>query len=193
MPLNYLLWPNANPVRYGCVLGNLTGFKDLYRMWEGKSFQDDFPPDAEFSMSPDFPDNTVMTDSLMNRYHLIVGSQRLKDFFVQRPVPLMEYLKIAIRDHKGKIADHYYLLNPLDAVNCLDYEASGAAVSNVVKTQVISVKKLVFRPDALDSERQFFRVAGYPQARLIRRDLADAIQEAGFSGVKFRELDQQGK
>lgn len=191
MTTDYLLWPNANPVQYACVLGNLTGFKDLYRMWEGQSFESDFPADVEFAMSSDFPDNTVLTDALLNRYHLIIGSERLKEFFKERPVPLVEFLKVAIRDHKGKIGAHYYLINPLDSITCLNYEASGAVVSNVIKTQVISAKRLVLREEALDPDRQFFRIAGYPQMRLIRRDLAHDILESGFTGITFRELDQK--
>ena len=193
MTTDYLLWPNSNPVPYACVLGNLTGFKDLYRLWAGQSFREKFPPDAEFSMSPDFPDNTILTDSLMNRYHLVVGSEKLKNFFEEKPVPLVECLPVAIRDHKGKIAAHYFVVNPLNAVDCLDYTASGALVSNVINTQVISTQRLVLREDAVDSERPFFRIAGYPQMRLIQRNLAEEIQKAGFSGIKFRELDQTGK
>src|SRR6516225_6033884 len=117
MTTDYLLWPNSNPVPYACVLGNLTGFKDLYRLWAGQSFREKFPPDAEFSMSPDFPDNTILTDSLMNRYHLVVGSEKLKNFFEEKPVPLVECLPVAIRDHKGKIAAHYFVVNPLNAVD----------------------------------------------------------------------------
>jgi hypothetical protein len=191
MDADYMIWSNANPVQYGCVLGEMTGFKDLYGMWEGKSFKLDFPPDVEFSMNPDFPDNTVLTDCLMNRHHLIVGSERLKKFLEGKALPLIEFLRVAIRDHKGKIAAQYYLINPLASIDCLDHKASGALVSRALKTQVISIKRLVLRKEALDPERLLFRIAGYPRMRLIRRDLGGAIQKAGFTGVKFRELDQK--
>jgi hypothetical protein len=193
MAIDYLIWPNANPVQYACVLGDLTGFEGLYAMWEGKSFQADFPSDVGFSMNPEFPDNTILTDSLMNRYHLIVGSERLQNFFAERKIPLVECLRVAIRDHKGKRAADYYLINPLQSIDCLDRTASGAIVSRALNTQVISIKRLVLREEVLDPSRQLFRIAGYPQMRLIRRDLAGALLQAGFTGIKFRELDQQGK
>src|SRR6266851_1355631 len=127
MPLpDYLLWPKSNSTPYACVLGNLKGFEDLYPMWGGKSVQESFPPDAEYPMDPEFPDNTVLADTLMNSQYLIVGSERPKDFLAKKQLSPIEYLKVSIRDHKGKITAPYWIINPLDNVDCLDHDASGA-------------------------------------------------------------------
>ena len=159
-------------------------------MWEGKPFNGKFPPDVEFAMDPDFPDNTILTDSLQNNYNLIVASDRLADFFEKFPVPLVERLSVAIRNHKGNISCHYNLLNPLNAVDCLDYEASGAVTSKVIKTQVITAKRLVLRDSTIDNERLLFRIAGYPKMRLVRSDFAEALLTAGFTGIRFQEIDK---
>jgi hypothetical protein len=186
---DYLLWPNTNPTPYACVLGELMGSRDVSSMWKGKSVKENFPADAELVMSHDFPDNTVLADSLMNREYLIVGSERLKKFFEERQVELVEYLKVAIRDHKGKIAATYYIVNPLNAVECLDLEASGARTSRVLPTHVMAVKKLVLREEAIPPDRQLFRTAGYPQGRIIRRELASAVEKGGFTGIQFQKFD----
>jgi len=162
-------------------------------MWGGQSVQESFPPDAEYPMDPEFPDNTVLADTLMNSQYLIVGSERLKDFLAKKQLSPVEYLKVRIRDHRGKSAASYWIINPLDNVDCLDHMASGALVSRVDKTQVIKVKRTILREDALDPSRQLFRITGYPQGILIRRDLADDIYAAGFSGIKFRELETKDK
>ena len=193
MATDYLLWPKANTTPYASILGNIRGFGDLYSMWGGKSVSMSFPPDAEFPMDPDFPDNTVLADTLMNSQYLIVGSEPLKDFFEARKVADAEYLKVGIRDHKGKIAAFYWIINPVVSLDCLDREASSAMVSRVDKTQVIKTKRTILKEDALDLDRQLFRIAGYPQGILVRRDLASAISEAGFKGIEFRELDQKGQ
>jgi hypothetical protein len=189
---DYLIWPNTNQSPYACVLGDLTGFKDLYAMWEGKTMQGDFPSDVELCMSPDFPDNTVLTDNLKNKHNLIVVSERLKDFIEERGVTKIEYLQVAIRDHKSKVAAHYNIIHPLNSIDCLDYKASGALVSRALASHVISVKRLVLRNEMLDPERQLFRISGYPQIRLVWRDLAKAITTR-FHGIEFRELDQGSK
>ncbi len=191
MTNDFLLWPKSNSTPYACVLGNITGFNGLYAAWGGKPVADTFPADAEFPMDPEFPENTVLAETLVNSQYLIVASEQLKKFFEENQVFPVEYLKVGIRDHKGKICATYWIINPLDNIDCLDRDGSGALVSRVDKTQVVKVKRTILRDDALDPERRFFRITGYPQGIVIRRDLAEIIQRAGFQGLKFRELDQK--
>jgi hypothetical protein len=193
MAIDYLLWTNSLVIEYACILGEITGFEDedLYEMWTGASFKDRFPGDVELAMSDDFPDNTIMTDNLRNGYNLVIASEKLKAFFEKQNVPHVEYLPVKIRDHRGKVAGRYHIIHPLDSVDCLDYQASGAVFSKVIKTHVDRVTSVVLRKNVIDPDRTFFRVAGYPKARLIRQDLADAIVAVGFTGVKFRGLDEK--
>jgi hypothetical protein len=178
--ITYLLWSDSLVDPYACVLGDLKGPDDLEAIWDGESAKESFPSDAEFAMSPDFPDNTVLTDYLMNKYNLIVASEKLKNFLEALPGDPVESLPVAIRDHKKKIAARYYIVNPLATVDCLDRKASRAQVNRKRPTRVLGVDRVVLRADALPPQRRFFRTAGYPGGRIVRNDLATELQQAGF-------------
>jgi hypothetical protein len=186
---DYLLWPNALQDPYSAVLGSVDGLDGaaLIKIWNGQPWSGEFPV-VQFPFSPDFPDNTVLSDNLMNKYQLIVVSERLKEFLAGRKLGLVEYQPVIVRDHKGKKTEPYYLVNPLNPIDCLDRQASGAIVRPTEKTQIMHVKRLVLRKDAIDPNRQLFRIANYTQARMVRRDLVAAIEKM-FVGLKFRELD----
>lgn len=149
-----------------------------------------FPEDVEFVMDPDFSDNTMLADNLMNQHRLVVVSGRLKAFLSDQHVPKLEFLPVAIRDHRGKIAGHYFIVHLLDPVDCLDRQASKALVNPAVKTQVMAVKRLVLLKDMLPEDRPFFRIAGYPQARLVRRDLAQLVEKE-FAELTFDEIEKK--
>ncbi len=179
--VSYMLWANGLVEPFACVLADFKGSDDLEPLWDGEPVKESFPSDAEFVMSPDFPDNTVLTDYLKNQHHLIVGSEKLKRFFEEQKGDPIEYLPVAIRDHKGKIAAHYYIINPLRPVDCLDRKASRAQASSTRPSRILDVDRVVLRADALPPDRKLFRTAGYPEGRIVRSDLAAALQAAGFN------------
>ncbi len=185
---NYVLWPNANQEPYSAVLGALKGLdaKQQFSIWQGEPWTGEFPA-VEFSFDPDFPDNTVLSDNLMNRDQMIIVSERLKEFLESRQPALVEYHRVKVKDHKGKATQPYYMVCPLAPLDCLDRAASGAVVRPSMKTQILKVSKIVLLPDAVDPNRMLFRIAGYTQARLVRRDLAEAIEKS-FKGIKFKDL-----
>jgi hypothetical protein len=180
-PTDYLVWPNASPTPYACVLGAFEGFNDFESLWEGRPIKDSFPADVEFVMDPEFPDETVLADCLVNKRNLIVGSERLKNFFEAQELEPTEYLPVAIRDHKGKVAARYYIINPLVALDCLHRKASRAVINDGNPTQVLGVDRVVLREDSVPPGRRFFRISGYPEGIIVRRDLADALKKAGVA------------
>lgn len=188
VPPSFLLWPNGLQEPYSAVLTKLTGLSARQRIsiLEGKPWQGDFPP-VEFAFSPDFPDNTVLSDDLMNPNGLIVASDRLQKFLVARQVPLVEYQQVQLKNHKGKPAATYFLVNPLAPIDCLDRDASGAQEMPDMPGEILTVQRHVIREEDVPRERVLFRIAGYTESILVRRDLADAIATE-FPGMQFREL-----
>ena len=186
---NYLIWAEDNQTPYVCELDVYKGLDDddIYALWQGRSLRAKFPADAEFHMNLDFPENTVLADTLNNIRYLIIGSERLKSFLESQCLTEVEYLKVAIRDHKGKKAAHYYIVNPLEPIDCIDHKASGTVFDTAIKTDVDRLKRLVLRDDKLEPERRIFRISGYPNAILVREDLARAIGKA-FRGIKFKKI-----
>jgi len=195
MPIpNYQIWAEENETPHVCELNECKGLDAMrfHALYQGESMKSKFPADAEFRMDPDFPDNTVLADTLNNIDHVIIGSERLKSFLEAQGAAELEYLKVTIRDHKGKKAAQYFIAHPVGAIDCIDHQASGSVFSRAVKTKVDKLKRLVLRPETIDPDRKIFRVSGYPKAILVREDLALAIGKA-FKGIKFKKLAPKTK
>lgn len=184
---DYVVWLNANQTEYSAVLNSIEGLepKQLLSIQRGLPWEGRFPP-VGFRFHPDFPDNTILSDSLMNQNQMIVVSEQLRDFIVGEKIPAVEFLPVNVRDHKGKPTAPYFIAHLLQPIDCLDREASGAVVRPTAKDQIMAVKRVVLRPDAIPQDRTFFAVAGFLRIKMVRRDLADSI-ERQFPGIKFRD------
>ncbi len=189
--MNYLRWRNGRETPYGCVLSTMTGLSALSPLWQGEAVAQKFPTDVEFLMSPDFPDDTVLTDNLHNNFHLIIGSEKLVKYLKQLPAADLEYLKVAIRDHKRKIAGYYFVINPVGALDCLDREASGAVLAPGTDA-IIDVDEVIVKHEMLDGSRILVRIADFPEGILVRADVAAELGERGFTGIYFEELGASG-
>jgi hypothetical protein len=189
MSAQYLIWGPSNKVANAAVLGRLTGFDELGRLWSGEILTGEFPEDASLRMSSDFPKNTVLTDSLSSINSIIIGSTALKQFLEEQKLSHVEYHPVIVRDHKKKaIKTQYYIINPVSNIDCLDLAASRASMSRIDPLEVKSVKRLVLREDAVDASRQMFRISNFDMVTLVRKDLAAAIDKAGFTGIRWIEL-----
>jgi len=189
--MNYFVWSPSIKTPNAVALDVLKGFDKVDRFWRGESLVGEFPNNATFRMRSEFPENTVLTDSLSNLDSLIIGSQKLKDFCETQDISHIEYHAVSIRDHKNKLVKSpYYIINPISNVECLDAAASGAVMSRINKTKVQFLKKLVLREDAVDNTRKMFRVAHFDMITLVREDLAAAIDQAGFTGIRWVETSK---
>ena len=186
---DYLVWMHSNKTKHGLVLGELTGVENIYDLNIGVPFGNKFPPNAEYSLHSDFPDHLVPTDSLMNSDGLIVASLRLTDHLRKASLPSMEFHVVSIRDHKGKkLADEYFIVHPVNPVDCLDTTASGARMSRIGTGVVASVKKVVLKANSIPTDRGIVRMVNFEAPTLIRRDLTRALDSTGFTGFRWLEL-----
>lgn len=185
---DYLIWA-AGRIDDNVVLNEIEGFDEVSDLNRGVPQGGKFPSAARYTMNDDFPDNTVLTDSLFNTDDLIVGSERLKELLDKRKVTKVEYLPIKVVNHKKKpVGKNYFIIHPVDPVDCLDKGKSGVTFGKIAKTTVKSVDKLVLDPKKLGPDRELFRIANFPVVTLVRRDLAKAMDAAGFTGVRWVEL-----
>ena len=191
---NYLRWVDDNATPFTCEVGEFKGFDDddVSAMWKGKSLKDKFDANAEFRMDPDYPDNTVLAETLNNIQSLIIGSERLKQFLEEQNIRDIEYLPVTIRDHKGKKAARYYVTNPLVVLDCINHKASGSVFGRTNPNRVRRLRNLVLLEDKLKPDVSIFRTLNYPDAILVREDLAKAIGK-NFPGIKFKKLPPKKK
>jgi hypothetical protein len=187
---NWCVW-TRDVVRGAVVLDTLRGLEDEFRLNEGVPLADGFPSDVGFEMNPNRPTNLLFVDNLYNLHRAIVASERLAAFLQERPMPHVEFLPVGIIDHRGRVARQRYLIvHPIDPVDCLDLAASMPDWSEIDRSAIRKVDRLVLDHSRVDPSRTLFRIRGYDKVVLVRRDLADAVAAAGFSGVTFVPLDE---
>jgi hypothetical protein len=185
--LPYVLWRSGG-VPHACVLEGLTGVERQYDLNVGRPVAARFPPDASLSMSPDHPYDMLLTDSLENIDFLLVVSPRLQQLLAEQGVEKVEYLPVAIHDHRGKVAGNYFIVHPLDPVDCLDIPACGAKFWNVDPDNIMALERLAVDAAKIPASRALFRPKAFFEVVLVRRDLARAIDAAGIVGVRWLEV-----
>lgn len=184
---DYVVWTDA-PVPHGCRLTRLTGFEDSWMLNKGYPVRPDWPDDVVFHMNPDEPHELVLGDSLENNFLLLVASERLADFIAARRPPEVEILPVTILDHRGRATKaRYRIVNPTGPIDCLDPERSGAERSELDPSSINAVSRLVLDEARFGRARLLFRPLGFYDVTLVRRDLAEAISAAGFTGLRWIE------
>jgi hypothetical protein len=194
MSLDYVLWEKPL-IEHGVVLRGLKGVKNEWELNEGVP-RASTPMDAEFHMDPERPHDTVLADSVGNIDMLIVASERLTNFLRARALADVEYLPAKIVDHKGKsIPTPYFIVHPINPVDCLDAQRCGVTWDSLDPEYIDRLERLAmkesFERDALEGAftRALFRPRLYYRVTLVRRDLATAMDEAGFTGLRWLELE----
>ena len=189
MKPNFVIWTNK-VIPHGCSLYELTGVDKDYQLRKGIPRSVNFPEQAAFSMDPDHPTDTLLTDNLFNNYLLIVGSRRLKEFFEEKAVIKVEYLPITILNHKGKPAGRdYFIINPIEPIECIDLQRSDVRWDPMDETTIKGVSRLVIDETKIESGRVLFRPKAFYWVILIHRRLAEMIDAQGFTGVCWVEFD----
>jgi len=185
---DFLVWDSA-VVPNACCLAKLINVDEQFQLPKGVSRAATFPPDAAFTMDPDFPDDTGLTDNLVNTDRLVIVSARLKAFLESQRLPKVEYLPVAILNHEGRPASReYFIVHPIDLSACVDMQRSGVEWSAIDPTSIDTVTSLAIDETSLDPAVTLFRPKPFYDVVLIRRRLADAIDAQGFSGMRWIEL-----
>jgi hypothetical protein len=188
MKPEFVIW-DSMAVPNACVLAELYGVDKQYELDKGIPRLANFPKNARFKMDSDFPHDTLLVDNLDNTDDLIVASRRLKEFLETRPLMHMEYLPIAILDHKKKpVEDEYFIVHPIDLPECLDIKKS-QVTWGISKDWADKVKQLVIDMTKVEPDRDLFRPKPFYSVILVRRALAEAIDEQGFTGIRWKEID----
>ncbi len=186
--MDYLTWDTSTAGNVCRLEGprNVERERDLRR---GVPFGKDFPKDARMVMSKHHKKNTGLADDIPNDSFHKICSKRLVDFLRAEMLPNVEYLPVAILDHKGKVAsaDHFivHLTEPQDV---LDVARSKASFSTIIKTDVDEVEQLVLDPKKLDPKVPLFRIAHYRFPVIIEKGLAARIKKEKFVGPTFDAL-----
>lgn len=190
---NFVIW-QFQSVPHSCLLKNLTGVDQKYTLFKGIPLAQSFSKDAAFHMDPDFPKDLLLTDNLANPLSCMVVSARLAGGLRDNRVEHLEYLPVAIVDHKGKVASKdYFILNPLDLVDCIDRKKSKFKASAILPDEITRFEKLVIEESAVPEGRQLFRMKGFGNIALVGKTLADSLAKGKFTGLGWRDISKYPK
>lgn len=189
-PLDYVVWEPEWKDGV-CRLGMLQNVEKHGELAYNIPRAEGFPANATFEMDRDARYDTLLADRLRNASGFLVVSEQVVRFLEEREVPHFESLPVKILDHRGKPVDQpYFIVNPLDPVDCLDVEACDPSWNKILPGKIRSVRRLVIDPDRMDPSRPLFTCDKFHRARFLRRDLAKAMDDAGFTGSVFVEIGE---
>jgi hypothetical protein len=186
---DYVVW-DIEEVPHCFVLDQLKGVDLDVELRTGVPCSESFPPDAVFTVDPDFPNDIRLADTFDNSKRLVIASGALKDFIASWNPVAVEFLPFTILDHKSRPAGKYFIVHPVHPVDALNPTESGAKRSKRNPDWIERVKMLVLDEDKIDRTRSVFKLKGYYNCVLVRRDLADAISKQGFTGIKWTECER---
>ena len=186
---DFVFWEKDRRADY-CVLGFLEGFEDDWKLVRGMPLAEEWPHGVQLGMDPDFNRQIKLSDHLDNPNEVIVASPALRAFLEERDVPGLEFLPVEIINHKNKLAsDEFTIVNLLAAPDCLDIEASHVTWNDILPEYVSDVEQIILNANRIDPDVGLFRARTFARPIFVRRDLADAILDAGLTGIRFFELE----
>ncbi|HYO73697.1 MAG TPA: DUF1629 domain-containing protein [Archangium sp.] len=174
-----------------CVLAGIENVEKLYQLSQGVSRSQGFPKEACFRMDPSHPKYVALSDNIANLDKALVVSRKLKEFLESKGPRDVEYLRVSIFNHKKKLAsDEYFIVNPLRVIDCVDKDKSDIEWNNIDPEKISFCFKLVLRTEALDDSLLLFRPRHLATRVMVHPELAKAIEGAGFTGLRFTEVDE---
>jgi hypothetical protein len=147
--------------------------------------------DGPFSctMNPSFRNEIRLSDNLYGASVPIV-SRRTREILESAVSNRVEFLPIAVTNHKGRVEpEEYFVLHPLDITDCIDTEASGVEWNRIAPDQISRCKSLVLKNEAIPATYKIFRPKGWGDNILVSKDIVEALQQAGLTGLYFRPAE----
>jgi len=183
----YLVWRPGTMKDGICKLKGLTGVPKSFQIDNGISRLQGWPTEAAAAMDPDFPKDLALADSLYGANFLVI-SGKAKQLIEQETTDKIEFLPMKIINHKGRVASQdYFVVNPLDIVDCIDKDASSVEFNPINKDMISGCAQLVLKENVIPKELKIFRTQFWRGRILIRRELARKMEEAGLTCMNFIE------
>jgi hypothetical protein len=184
--MSFYLWRTTYTEGF-CVVNAPKGIEKSSQINKGMTRAEGFPDDAYCRMDPEFPKDIQLSDSLYGTVFLIV-SKALKEGLEKEDVRNVEFLPIRVVNHKARTASKdYFIVNPLTVIDCIDTAKSGVTWNAIAAKKIDYCKKLILQEDRVPPECLIFRPLYWPNLIVVRRELADKLNEGGFTGLSFIE------
>jgi hypothetical protein len=186
MKSNYVIWANLGHAGH-CELAGMKGYEEDWNLLYGNPVAKKlFPKNVQFPIAKM---GKGLTDNLDNIDRQIVASEKLVNVVKEFNIEGVEFLPVSIVDKKNKkVSQVYQLIHPINPVDCLNVKACKPEWDVVDENSIEEVKKLVINETKIDSKRLLFRPKQYFKVILAHRSLAEKMDAAGITGIRWVEL-----
>lgn len=185
---DFVIWSVDVKNNFASV-GGAGNVKDAHELKRGVSRSKGFPDDAFFRMDPKRPKAVKLPDNVFNLPRVMLVSSKLKEAIEEAKPPKVEYLRVKILDHKERVAaDDYFIVNPVDLVDCIDKEKSEVGWNKLEPDRIMGCAKLVIDESRIDKKLILLRPKHLSTIVLVRRSFAEQLQAAEVTGLKFQEV-----
>lgn len=169
----YLLKTLAQTKPEFCVLRSYPEGMGLktWKLGDGVELQEgEYPQDAKIFMSDQEPGMEI-PDLVPNTGQMLIVSKRLKDGIAAVNQGPVQYLPLAIYNHKKRLASgDYFIVNPVGPLDVLDTSASEIEYHD---GEVVQITKYVLDPDKLAQAPDIFRIKENPEAYVVSERVFD--------------------
>jgi len=174
-----------------CCLGNIQNVKNWAYLHRNVPLAGKFPEDASFQMDDDFPANIKLADALANLHALLVVSERFAEFLkTEKLLAHNEVHPVGIDNHKGRREKaKYFIIHQIDDPKCVDAARTVGDKSTLEPDEYAGMTTLVLDEKKVPKDYAIFRAAEFKDRILVRADAAEKIEEAGFTGISFYDLE----
>jgi hypothetical protein len=186
----YKIVQNVTP-KGACRLGNIQNVERWAYLMRNEPQAGKFPENASFPMHEDFPKDVKLADVLDNANSLLVVSERFAEFLkTEKLLAHNEVHPVGIDNHRGRREKaKYFIIHQIDDPRCIDEAKTVGTKSMIEKAEYNTMEKLVLDEKRIPRDYAIFRADEYKDRILVRSDVADKIEEAGFTGIAFFDLD----
>lgn len=186
--MQYLRWSSEYNEGY-CVIS--TPEDDIDKaLCEGQELEEGFSDSVMCKMRDDYPDDIELGDNLYGSIYPVV-SEKIKQYLDrQLPEKSIEFLPVSIINHKGRTeSNNYYFLHPIVLCDCIDMEASEVEWNELAPDTISDCMELVLRKSVIPADLKLFRLKSWGDIIIIRSDLAEELEKAGFQGLYFPDAE----
>jgi hypothetical protein len=158
-----------------------------YKMATGEPMGKDYPERARITMDAAHP-GIQLADLVGNSCGLLIVSRRVKEGIERVVTAPVEYLPVAIYNHKKRLASKdYFIINPLGTLDCLDLDRSEITWSD---GEVVDVDVFVLDPKKLDGAPDLFRIKEDPRTYVMSKRLVKELVPLDPTNFLVDELAQ---
>jgi len=183
--MEFLLW--RNETRDGFCTIRTPSVERIWELVQGIPRAQDFPDGMECRMDPQRPKDVGLADNVRGAVFPVISGRLKQALEPATEKNRVEYIPVRIINHKKRLAsDDYFVLNPLDVLDCIDMDASGVEWNKISPTTISYCKGLVLKQEAIPAGFALFRLKYWPNNIVISGDLVANLRQLELTGLVFR-------